>query len=169
MLDILDATPGLDTDLTFIEPNVERLHGLLRPNDIGRTKILRQRLQDVDVELFRMLERDDILFIDSTHVAKTGSDVVHYITKILPALNCGVIIHIHDVFYPFEYPEEWVLDENRSWNEIYMVYAFLANNRDYEIEFFNSFMGREYSRKMEECLPIFMVNPGGSLWLRKVS
>lgn len=169
MLDVVDRTPGLATEFVFIEPHTERLEGLLRPGDSGRVEILRHRVQDVDLAVFERLERDDILFIDSTHVAKTGSDVVHYMNAILPALKRGVLIHIHDIAYPFEYPEPWVLEENRSWNEIYMVYAFLAHNKDYQIEFFNNFMGRVHPSLMANSLPLFMNNPGGSLWLRKLS
>ena len=168
MLDVLDSTPDLATECMFIEPHTERLDGLLWPNDNSRVEILRHRVQDVDIAVFERLEQNDILFIDSSHIVKTGSDVVHYMTKILPVLAPGVLIHIHDIFYPFEYPESWVLDENRSWNEIYMVWAFLTQNRAYQIEFFNDFMGRTYPSLMEKYLPLFMNNPGGSLWLRKL-
>jgi hypothetical protein len=71
------------------------------------------RVQDVTLDLYAELDRDDVLFIDSTHVMKTGSDVCHELFAILPRLASGVLIHFHDIFWPFEYGEEWVLKENR--------------------------------------------------------
>jgi hypothetical protein len=98
---------------------------------------------------------------------KTGSDVCHELFNILPALNRGVIIHFHDVFWPFEYPEDWVLLENRSWNEIYGLRAFLMNNSEYEILFFNDLFGRYFRSAIEKDYPDMLKNIGGSLWLRK--
>ena len=88
------------------------------------------------METFAALEGGDILFIDSTHVLKTGSDVVRLYNEIVPRLNAGVIVHIHDIFYPFEYPRDWVL-EGRAWSEAYLVRVFLAFNSEYEILLFN--------------------------------
>jgi hypothetical protein len=67
----------------------------------------------------------NVLFIDSTHVLRTGSDVCFELFEILPRLSPGVLVHIHDMFWPFEYPRSWVVEENRSWNELYAVRAFL--------------------------------------------
>jgi hypothetical protein len=75
--------------------------------------------------MFDVLDENDILFINSSHVAKTGSDVNFELFEILPRLKKGVIVHIHDILYPFEYPREWVIERNYSWNEVYAVRAFL--------------------------------------------
>jgi len=169
ILDTLDFAPDLQTECLFIEPYTERLESLLQNSDRTRVEILNNFVQDVDISLFDRLHENDILFIDSTHVVKTGSDVLYHITKVLPKLRPGVIIHFHDIFYPFEYPKDWVMDDNRSWNEIYFLQAFLMNNNNYEILFFNDYMAKTHAEKIQEEMPEFMKNSGGSFWLRKVS
>jgi hypothetical protein len=158
----------LRTELTFIEPYPDLLGEVLRDGDRERVEILEAPVQDVPLSRFEALEEDDILFIDSTHVVKTGSDVVQELCEILPRLKQGVVIHIHDVFYPFEYPHEWAVEENRSWNELYALRAFLAFNRSFEILFFNDFFAQLARPVLERDCPLFLKNTGGSLWLRRV-
>jgi hypothetical protein len=105
------------------------------------------------------------LFVDSTHVSKTGSDLNCILFDILPSLSSGVIIHFHDVFNNFEYPKEWVFG-GRNWNEDYLIRAFLMNNSNYEILFFNDYMHHKYATAFTN-LPLTYKNFGGSLWLRK--
>jgi hypothetical protein len=152
-------------DCTFVDPYPETLLGLLG-GDQGSLKIVRSRAQDVDLGLVRALEPNDILFIDSTHVAKGGSDVNFHFFETLPALKAGVFIHFHDIFYPFEYPEPWFFDENRSWNEIYVLRAFLMHNSAYKIQFFNDFMARIHPELMA-TVPRFGLNSGGAIWLQR--
>jgi len=111
----------------FIEPYPDLLYSLIKENDRASITVLRQPLQDVSLEPFERLQAGDILFIDSSHVIKTQSDVNWVLFEILPRLTPGVLIHIHDVFYPFEYPPEWVY-QGRAWNEAYAVRAFLQFN-----------------------------------------
>lgn len=124
-------------------------------------------VQNVDLDLFKKLEENDILFIDSSHVAKVGSDVMYEYFDILPVLKSGVIIHVHDMFYPFEYPEEWI-KQGRAYNELYIVRALLMDSKKYKIIFFNDMMVKKYYEKYQESwmgnYPIF----GGSLWLQKL-
>jgi hypothetical protein len=108
-----------------------------------------------------------VLFIDSTHVSKAGSDVNHELFEILPRLKPGVLVHFHDVFWPFEYPEAWTFESRRSWNEIYLLRAFLSGNREYEIVFFNDYFRARHG-DAAAAVPKFAQNPGGGLWLRKV-
>jgi hypothetical protein len=166
MLDVNENFFNNSIDLTFIEPYPELLLSLIKPQDNSRFKLIGQNLSEVDNKIFSALGADDVLFVDSTHVSKIGSDVNQIIFDILPKLNRGVIVHIHDVFYPFEYPEEWVLD-TRAWNEDYMLRAFLHNNNEYEILFFNHFMNLHHKKEMEKLLPTTKKNAGGSIWLRK--
>jgi predicted O-methyltransferase YrrM len=165
-LDTVERFLDGKTELTFIEPYPELLESLLRPSDREHVTIVPKSLQDVPIETFTALEAGDILFIDSTHVLKTGSDVIWLYNEILPRLNAGVIIHIHDIFYPFEYPREWVL-EGRAWGEAYMVRAFLAFNTDYQILLFNSWLKEFHLDAIAELLPAMMANTGGALWLRR--
>lgn len=152
-------------DLIFIEPYPELLKSLTSKTKTP-LKIIDINLQDVSIEVFKNLEKNDILFIDSTHVSKTGSDVNYIFFEILPVLKSGVVVHFHDIFYPFEYPKSWVY-EGRSWNEDYMLRAFLQYNDQFEILFFNDFMFKKHRDLLEEHTPLYLKNGGGSIWLRK--
>jgi predicted O-methyltransferase YrrM len=94
--------------LTFVEPNPKRLLSRLRPGDAQRAQIVRRRVQDVEQSLFCELDAGDILFVDSSHVSKVGSDVNYLLFSVLPQLAPGVLVHFHDVPYPFEYPPAWI-------------------------------------------------------------
>jgi hypothetical protein len=149
----------------FIEPHPELLHTLAKPGD--RFTLLAEPVQDVDLARFRALEPGDFLLIDSTHVSKAGSDVNHHIFEILPALAPGVVVFFHDVFHPFEYPAEWFFQENRSWNEIYLLRAFLADNPGYEILLLTGSIEHRHPGLVAELMPLAGKNLGGSLWLRR--
>lgn len=106
------------------------------PRDFLRAPGIGVRLHDIPVQsaplaMFSTLAAGDILFVDSSHVAKTGSDVNFIVFEILPRLADGVIVHIHDIFLPFEYPKQWVIDGRRSWNEQYVLRALLMGSRRY--------------------------------------
>lgn len=165
MLDAADEF-GLNCQITCIEPHPNRLHTLLRADDGDRVTLLQQDVQRVPLDLFRSLSAGDILFIDSTHVMKTGSDVHYELFHILPALREGVLVHIHDIQYPFEYPASWIYDFNYSWNEIYAVRAFLMYNRAFKIVFWNSYFRRAKAHWLAEHFSeILNKNCGGSIWL----
>jgi predicted O-methyltransferase YrrM len=167
MLDTLDAVGLKETTCTFVEPYPERLRSLLRPTDAGRVRILEAPVQAVDLKIFESLNEGDLLFLDTTHLSKTGSDVNHELFEILPRLKPGVLIHFHDVFHNFEYPDAWVLKDNRSWNELYILRAFLMNSAAYEVIFFNDSFARLQPQEASSISPVFMRNPGGGLWLKK--
>lgn len=116
---------------------------------------------------FQELRANDVLFLDSSHVAKTGSDVMDYLFRIFPALQPGVLIHVHDIFFPFEYPRSWVIDEGRSWNEAYLLRAFLSNNHCYQILFFSDWFYKCRPSLVNSEMPLCIPHRGGSLWLRK--
>ena len=158
---------GRTTEFTFIEPYPERLYSLISAEDRARHSVLERPVQDVPLDLFKALESGDFLFIDSTHVSKAGGDVHYEIFEILPVLKSGVYVHFHDIFYPFEYPQEWFFKENRSWNEIYLLRAFLMNNYDYEIIMFNDFIAQKYPEELARLMPKGLENRSGSLWLRR--
>ncbi len=143
-LDVMERVLGGSTELTVIEPYPQEAIRLLRPGDQHKIRILDSPLQAIPTSVFEELGRNDILFIDSSHVAKSGSDVLDYAFRILPALRDGVLIHIHDIFYPFEYPPEWVIGEGRSWNEAYLVRGLLQRNDDLQVIFFNDLIYNNY-------------------------
>ncbi|MFM0733396.1 class I SAM-dependent methyltransferase [Paraburkholderia sediminicola] len=153
---------------TFIEPYNERLLSLINQQDQGKAKIVESRVQDVDLGVFSTLEENDILFVDSTHVSKIGSDVNRLFFEILPSLAKGVYIHFHDIFLPFEYPPQWIY-EGRAWNEAYLLRAFLQYNQTFQVVLMNAFMGMFHGAFFHEKMPLFMKNTGGSFWIRKVA
>ncbi len=102
---------------TFIEPYPGRLLSLLKEEDQKHYQLIQKNLQDIELTSFKELSPNDILFVDSTHVSKTNSDVNYLLFNILPSLNSGVLIHFHDIFYPFEYPKKWVY-EGRAWKKM---------------------------------------------------
>jgi len=155
-----------DIELTFIEPYPELLLSLMQERDKERVRILSSQLQTVGIREFERLDEGDILFIDSTHVSKVGSDVNFIILEILPCLKPGVFIHFHDILFPFEYPKNWIY-EGRAWNEIYLLRAFLQYNQKFKIVFFNTYLEAFHRNEFVEMMPLCLENPGGSLWLRK--
>jgi hypothetical protein len=152
---------------TFIDPNPEMLLSLMWPDDKDRVTIVEKKLQDTDLELFSHLSSGDILFIDSSHVSKTDSDVNFIFFKLLPSLKSGVYIHLHDIFYPFEYPLDWVY-EGRAWNEAYLLRAFLQYNDKFEVQLFNTFVDWFHKEKYFREMPLVKKNTGGSIWLKKL-
>lgn len=168
ILDTNERFFGHAISCTFIEPFPDLLHSLLHDGDAARVTILDRRVQDVDIAVFEQLESGDILFVDSSHVAKVGSDVNHIYLEILPRLASGVYVHVHDVGYPFEYPKEWVY-QGRAWNEVYLLRAFLLFNAAFVIELFNSYLGQFHRDALVHYLPIADRNPGTSIWLRRIA
>ncbi len=154
-------------ECTFIEPDAQLLRSILKKQDGDRITLLETNLQEVDSRVFAELQSDDILFIDSSHVAKTDSDVNHIFFRILPVLNQGVYIHFHDIFYPFEYPRDWAY-EGRAWNEAYLLRAFLLYNQQFEIKLFNTFIDCFHKEAYFRGMPLVEKNTGGGIWLRKV-
>lgn len=167
MLDTNERWFNNQIELTFIEPYCDRLKPLLRPED-SNVKILEKPAQEVDFNIFETLQSGDFLFIDSTHVSKLGSDVNHIFFKILPKLAPGIFVHVHDVFWPFEYPKEWAKD-NRFWNELYILRAFLMGNNNYQITWFNNFIFHKNHKFFLETLPFCCQNSGANFWMLKTN
>ena len=167
MLDVSEHLLNRPAEFTFIEPHLDVLNRLLSDADKSQHRIIAQPVQDAPLELFRELEPGDFLFIDTTHIVKTGSDVVHHLFDVLPALKPGVMVAIHDVFYPFEYLKHWVMEDNRSWNELYVLRAFLTNNAEWRVLFFNDYFAIAHWDLVTTHLPPMQINPGGTLWLEK--
>ena len=140
------------------------------PGIEGISRLIEDKVQRVSIEEFASLEAGDFLFIDSSHVAKTGSDVNRIYFEVLPTLAPGVHIHIHDIFLPNEYPQSWVVDENRSWNEQYLVRALLMYTKGFRIEFGCSYAFHAFPELVIKALahPKGHGYGGGSLWLTKI-
>jgi hypothetical protein len=162
-LDVNERFLGGQLRCTFIEPYAERLRERLTPADLERVEILETDLSEVDRSVFETLAPGDILFIDSTHVSRIGSDVNQLIHEVLPILPPGVHVHVHDIFWPFEYPKPWVLD-GRMWNEAYVLRAYLTDNPYVRISWFSDYLRTFHGEQVGAALPLWWKNTGGSLW-----
>jgi predicted O-methyltransferase YrrM len=159
---------------TFIDPDSNRLDTLLTRNDFQRKTIIRDPVQRVPLKRFEALQANDILFIDSSHVVKLGSDVSHLLFSVLPRLNKGVLVHFHDVLWPFKYPQIW-LESGFAWNEAYFLRSFLQFNNSFEIVYWNSYMEKHHATFLEANMPLVLQHPtekitqgNSSLWIRKI-
>ena len=124
-------------------------------------------MEDLDLEFFSQLDSGDILFIDSSHTVKIGGDVNYLFLEVLPRLKPGVIVHVHDIFLPFDYRRDWVMDELRFWTEQYLLQAFLSFNSEFEVLMANGYLAHRY---VEDLKATFVNSPwwgGGSFWIRR--
>ena len=166
---ILDTVQrmSLNPKIQFIEPYPNRLNKLVKSDKL-KNMLIKNAVQECPLEIFEELESGDILFIDSSHVAKVGSDVSHTLLKILPRLKNGVLIHFHDIFYPESYPLEWIKN-GCAWNESLFLRCFLMNNSNYRVVAFNSYAWNQFPEIFMEAGIDFRSNPGGSIWIDKIS
>jgi predicted O-methyltransferase YrrM len=166
MLDVNEIFFKNQIDLTFIEPYPDRLYSLMRESDKDLITLIESDVQKIPITTFEKLEKGDFLFIDSTHVSKTGSDVNYILFEILPFLKKGVLIHFHDIFHPFEYPKEWVFN-GVNWNECYMLKAFLMYNEMFKIKYFSHYL-QSFHKSSFNKMPLCFNNSGSSLWIEKL-
>jgi Methyltransferase domain len=166
ILDLNDLLFEGRLDLTFVDPDLAQFRRLLLPGDTSRPTLIEKPLQDTPNGVFESLRAMDILFIDTSHVSKVGSDVNHLFFKVLPALKPGVWVHIHDVTGNLEYPRHW-FEEGRAWNELYLLRAFLMYNRSFKVMFSSALMFNEHRDVLRERMPMCAEGGGGQIWLRR--
>ncbi len=158
-----NAAEGAKGAITCFDP-----HSNLQDDDL--ITVERKAAQQISFDRISSLERNDILFIDSSHIAEIGSDVVFEILELVPRVAPGVHVHLHDIFLPFEYPRDWVVDQLYFWNEQYLLQSFLAFNREFEVLWGGAYMAAQHPERVERAFPQFV--PGttrpGSFWFRRV-
>jgi hypothetical protein len=152
---------GGTLDFTCIEPYPRQF---LKDGVPGISRLIVERIQDVPIETLA-LEAGDILFIDTSHVSKVGSDVNHLYFNVLPRLKPGVHVHIHDIFLPHDYPKQWVL-EGRSWNEQYILQAMLTFTKAWTVLFSNRYAWWTLRDELAKALGGTAI-PGHSIWLTR--
>ena len=133
--------------------------------------VKRERIEHADLALFRSLSAGDIVFIDSSHVQRPMGDVEFEFLHILPILPKGVIVHVHDIFSPRDYPETWLNEDRRLWNEQYLLEAFLSFNSEFEIICAMNCLMYGDSPQFRKAFPV-LANLGklrtvGSFWFRR--
>jgi len=155
-----------ETSLVAVDPYADEIvsHGFP-----GLSEVRRQRLEELDASVFDVLDSKDVLFVDSSHVSRIGGDVNFVFLDVIPRLRPGVLVHVHDVFLPGEYPKEWVLEKGRFWNEQYLLQAFLAFNDAWEVLLANHYLGSEHRDALITAFPTAPWWGGGSFWMRHVA
>jgi hypothetical protein len=152
-------------DHTCIEP-----YEMSWLEDIG-VKVVRDRVEKVDLSMFDALQANDILFIDSSHVIRPWGDVLREMHEIIPRVASGVMVHIHDIFTPRDYPETWLRSQRRLWNEQYLLESFLAYNSAYRVVCAMNWLKHEHFHAVSAACPMLNVRPSaepGAFWIRKL-
>jgi predicted O-methyltransferase YrrM len=160
-----EGSPPAMVDQIEPYPRTELLRALPSHWDLHETI-----LQRAPLSLFEELGENDICFYDGSHVAKPGSDVVWFFAEVVPRLKPGVLIHVHDIFWPSEYPDEWIFERGQTWNEQYVLQAFLMYNSDFRPVVANSLVYTEFHERLTELFAAVPdLNGTGSLWMRRVA
>jgi predicted O-methyltransferase YrrM len=142
--------------------------GVVHEGLAGLTLLDRRRAEDLPIETFESLTSGDVLFVDTTHTVKIGSDVNFVVLDVLPRLAPGVVVHFHDIFLPYEYPRKWMEDFGLYWAEQYLLQAFLSMNAGYEVMLAVTALKRERGERFGEILPPGRISgPGAAFWLRR--
>ncbi len=155
-----------DCDLVAIDPFPNKT---LRQGFPGLTELMPSKVQAVPLSFFETLGENDILFIDSSHVLKIGGDVQYEYLEILPRLKKGVIVHIHDIFLPAEYPKDWLFRNKWFWTEQYLLQAFMAFNSSFTILWAGSFMNYRHPDLLSSAIASYRKGETlpGSFWIRR--
>jgi len=148
--------------LTCIEPHPDRLNGLT-----SRVELIQKRVEEIGVDFFSQLEANDILFIDSSHTVKFGSDVCYEFLDVLPMLQPGVWVHVHDIFFPHDYPAEWILKRRLALNEQYLLEAFLSFNREFQVALANHWLTLDHAETVNDLWQANAVS--SSFWFYRKS
>ena len=134
-------------------------------------KVIRKKVEEVELSLFKTLEAGDILFIDSSHIIRPQGDVLTEYLSILPILKPGVLIHIHDIFTPKDYLKEWIFGHHLLWNEQYLLEAFLSFNKDFKVIGSVNYLKHHHFAEIASKCPILARQPHrepGSFWIQRV-
>ena len=161
-----DEDSNYNCELTCIEPfEYKQLEGL-------PITLLKEKVESLDIKIFKKLKNNDILFIDSSHIIRPQGDVLFEIHRILPELNPGVLIHFHDIFTPRDYPDDWIYKEHLLWNEQYFLETFLSFNDRFEVIGSLNYLKHNYWELLSSKCPILSKEKNrepGSFWIRKIS
>lgn len=152
------------TEVALVEPYPNELIFERLPGDWARHPVMLQR---APLELFDRLEAGDVLFYDGSHCARVASDVNWFFFRVLPRLRPGVLVHLHDIFLPHDYPEEWIFRRGQTWNEQYVLQAFLMHNPEWRIELGCRWLMTHHRSELEGLLKGVQPPLGVSFWMRR--
>jgi len=156
-------------------PNYKCEHICIEPYEMpwleeAGVSVIRKKIEDVELSFFSQLQENDILFIDSSHIIRPQGDVLFEYLELLPSLNKGVIVHVHDIFSPKNYLKQWLQDEVRFWNEQYLLEAFLSHNSSWKIIGALNFLHHNYSKELNSVAPFLLPEQEpGSFFIQKIT
>jgi hypothetical protein len=169
-----NASEGHPLQMTCIEP-----YPFEKLSTIPGIRVLPQKVEDVDISLFQQLQENDVLFIASSHILRFDGDVPFLYLEVLPILNVGVVTHIHDIPYPYNFPyppEMWIMGQYwpMFWNEPMVLQAFLAFNKNFKISLSTPLIRYFDETFLKQTIPIYEsvaqnANAFSSIWLRRIS
>ncbi len=156
------------------DPSYQCEHICIEPYEMpwleeAGVSVIRKKVEEMELSFFSELQEDDILFIDSSHIIRPQGDVLFEYLELLPSLNKGVIVHVHDIFSPKNYPKQWLQDEVRFWNEQYLLEAFLSHNSDWKILGALNYLHHNHYEKLKSVAPFLIPErEPGSFYIQKV-
>lgn len=132
-------------------------------------ELYREKVEKIDLSFFSKLEANDVLFIDSSHIIRPQGDVLFEYLELLPILKSGVLVHIHDVFTPKDYPDEWIF-KHKLWNEQYLLEAFLSFNSEFRVVGALNYLAHNFHSALAKKCPIYaeqLSKEPGAFWIIK--
>lgn len=158
---------GIKAEAYIIEPYADK--AIIEPLRKRLTRIIETKVQQVGFNFFQQLKENDFLFIDSSHIVKSGGDVNYLFLEIFPRLNPGVVVHIHDIRIPYEVSRKFILAQSRFFTEQYLLHAFLIGNDAFQILWGTYFMTRAYPQKIAKLFRSSNAGryAGGSFWIKR--
>jgi predicted O-methyltransferase YrrM len=157
------------------DPNYQCAHLCIEPYEMpwlekAGVSVVREKVEDMEASFFSQLQENDVLFIDSSHIIRPQGDVLFEYLELLPSLNNGVIVHIHDIFSPKNYLKQWLQDEVRFWNEQYLLEAFLSNSSSWRIVAALNYLHHNHYKKLKSAAPFLTpANEPGSFYIQKIA
>jgi len=160
-----NALEGSPIDFVAADPVPQPF---LTPEPQGMSRFVPVGARRLDPRLFTQLGTGDVLFVDTTHTVKVGSEVNYLILDVLPTLSAGVRVHFHDIFLPYEYPREWITEYGYYWSEQYLLQAFLAENPQWRISCATYALSQRFPDRLTAVVPEAPLVRPSSLWIERV-
>jgi len=157
----------------ILNPDYECEHICIEPYEcLGlenlKVNLIRKKVEELSIDIFTSLGENDILFIDSSHIIRPQGDVLFEYLEILPSLKSGVIVHVHDIFSPKDYLNEWKFQGVNFWDEQYLLEAFLSCNNQFEIICAVNYLKNNFYNELQSKCPLLTPErEPGSFWFRK--
>jgi predicted O-methyltransferase YrrM len=161
LLAVRAVAANMGGKITCIEPHPP---DFLRKLDV---EVIPQQVQTLDYATFESLAENDVLFIDSSHVVKCGGDVNFLFLEVLPRLRPGVLVHVHDIFLPREFPRDWMVDLHHFWTEQYLLHAFLIFNSGFRVLLANAYLDEHHKEALKRAFPRSSWWGGASFWMAR--